>query len=335
VGWVSPTGHEDPWEDWSNDTNAYDDDTGSYATNSTPATHELILTHAALDCDKVRLWAMTAPADPGITVRVYYTGAWHSIHDGAFTESEYCEFAIGSTESVTKVEFKTKGATSFYIYEVDFNEVVGGEEKLLTATSSTTSSTTSSLTLGKIEAMVATANVSSSISALLIIEYSIQAHAPPVTSVAGTLTVGRVESLSATSSGILSVAGSLSLGVIESLASSANLISSITSPILRIIFVVSGIASPNSSIQGILSVFRLLTGTASAVNGLSSSLTLGRIEILDATSNTLSIIAVNLSVILILSSTISTIASISGSLRVIDLVKRIKKLIQLIEIGKW
>jgi len=51
LSWVSPTGFEDPVGKWSDEPNAYDEDTASKASNPFPFAgwdDELILTHAAL-----------------------------------------------------------------------------------------------------------------------------------------------------------------------------------------------------------------------------------------------------------------------------------------------
>lgn len=122
--WVHPTSTNDPWGAWTDDDDAIDGDTGTYATNTQGNQgKELEFLHAALDCDKVRIWGVTAPGDPGITVDVYYSAGWHNIHSGAFTEAEYYEISIGSTESVTKARAESNGETNFYICEFDFWEV--------------------------------------------------------------------------------------------------------------------------------------------------------------------------------------------------------------------
>lgn len=78
---------------------------------------------------------------------------------------------------------------------------VGGVIHELTATCSVASSTTGSLTLGKIESLLATSATATNVpSTTLQLLYSITAHAPPTTSVSGSLTVPRIIFLSGTAS---------------------------------------------------------------------------------------------------------------------------------------
>lgn len=91
--WPSPTGSTAG--NWSNATNAYDDDTDSDATRLIGHPPEwsgyLLLTIAAQSCASIRYFVGTdTHADiTKIDVDVYYGGAWHDLYEGAFTKGEW------------------------------------------------------------------------------------------------------------------------------------------------------------------------------------------------------------------------------------------------------
>jgi len=132
--WVSPDGFVDPSADWSDEANTYDGNTASnsnYDSESTGYSGYLELTHAALNCDKVRFWCGDEDGNADIDIDVYYDGGWHSVYTGAFAHSEWVEKSIpAGTKSVTamriRLDVKTGDENSAYIYEVDFNEVEVG-----------------------------------------------------------------------------------------------------------------------------------------------------------------------------------------------------------------
>jgi len=379
MAWFSPTGFVDPNTRWADETNAYDEDTGSYALNPGLQSGyylELTLT-SAIDCNKVRIWASDEGEDPDLDIDVFYGGDWHNIFSGVITKSTWVEKPIGSTQSVDKARVKSNSyGWDTYLYEFDFWEVVG-EEKLLTATCSATSLTIGSLTLGKIESLTATSATATNVpSTTLQLLYSITAHAPPAISVTGTLlktkpltatsasqstvsgslTVGKIELLSATVA-ISSVSqGSLTLGKIEVLSSTAeastsasgsltvleiiflsgtaSVASSVSSPNIRLLRQIAGTSSVASSIQGSLTLGKVevLSGTAAITSLTQGSLTLGKVETLAGTASAQSSTTAQLSVLWALSATSEAISTISGSLTIINLVKLMKKLIQLEEI---
>lgn len=90
--YVSPTGFNDPTPDWTNEANAYDEDTVSYAAEGIIAGGSwgdwLELTHAAILCDRIRFNAYyyTGLVDI-IDVDVHYdgeaAGVWHDVYQGA------------------------------------------------------------------------------------------------------------------------------------------------------------------------------------------------------------------------------------------------------------
>jgi len=127
--WVSPTGHNDPSGNWAYETNAYDDDTDSRATTNDP--EYLELTHSAIFCDKVRIYAAKYGkgilSDANIDIDVYYGGAWHNIFSGYITKQTWVEKDIGSPQSVTKARVRCPtlvgGIVGLRLYEFDFNSL--------------------------------------------------------------------------------------------------------------------------------------------------------------------------------------------------------------------
>lgn len=83
MGWVNPTGHNDPSSTWSNETLAYDNDTNTYASTTVPKSGwsgYLELTIASVSCDKVRGWFNEGlPNISDFEWDVYYSGSWHNI----------------------------------------------------------------------------------------------------------------------------------------------------------------------------------------------------------------------------------------------------------------
>lgn len=123
MGWISPTGHNDPDGDWSYETRAYDDDLVKWAYEN--GTGYLELTHAALLCDKVRFYTEGWYGTHTLDLDVYYGGAWHNIYSANPPEDQWVEVAIGSTESVTAARVKASSSSNVHLFnELDFNEVI-------------------------------------------------------------------------------------------------------------------------------------------------------------------------------------------------------------------
>jgi len=131
MGWISPTDFVDSGSVWTNETLAYDEDTGTYAYASALKgdwTNYLELTHTALDCDKIQIWVSILVVNINIIeVDVYYGSVWNNIYSGAITVGQFVEYAIGSTQSVTAVRvrfYSTKASTGgCRVHEADFWEV--------------------------------------------------------------------------------------------------------------------------------------------------------------------------------------------------------------------
>jgi len=139
VGWISPTGYDDPDNVWNTETWAYDNNTGTTAQIIAAVAQSwssyLELTHSALSCSKVRFYAQYhATYINSISLDVYYDdggGAdWHNIYEGAFADREWVEKEIGSTQVVMGMRAKFyNNHTSTWAcnwFEADFWEVAAG-----------------------------------------------------------------------------------------------------------------------------------------------------------------------------------------------------------------
>jgi len=130
MAWISPTGHDDPDGAWINESDAYDDDTETDASNSAVSYgYYLELTIAEILCDKVRIYAQDSGGvpkyDPDLDIDVYYGGDWHNIWSGAITRLFWIEKAIGSSQLVTKARVKSNTSDrNLLLYEFDFGEAL-------------------------------------------------------------------------------------------------------------------------------------------------------------------------------------------------------------------
>lgn len=254
-------------------------------------------------------WADNSSYESGFRVEYSY----NSGESWTFLENTVANAIQSSDLDVTgqtKVRFRVRAyIDSLYSTWSESADIILA--KLLTGTISITSLTTGALTLGQIETLSGTVSTVSVLpSTLLMLLYSIQANAPPVTVVSGTLTLGTTESLSGTSSTSSSVSGSLTrvkglsgttnvqssttaaLVVLKSL-SGASLSVSVIQGSLSIIFSFSGISTTNTQTQGSLTLgtVETLTGTSNVVSLTLGSLTLGKVETLTTTTSVTSTIA--------------------------------------------
>lgn len=135
MGWVSPTGNNDPSGKWSSETLAYDENEATYAyvTNYLTAyswSGFIELTHASMFCSKVRFksdWILYG--NHKIDVDVYYGDAWHHVYEGYYTFGGWTEKLLSSVQTITKFRFRywnncpyTYEEDTPILYEVDFFE---------------------------------------------------------------------------------------------------------------------------------------------------------------------------------------------------------------------
>jgi len=135
MSWVSPTGYNDPGSNWQGETNAYDENTSTYAEatcDPESSTGYLELTHPAINCDKIRFWVNTIDASEGVSVQVYYEGGWHDVAYN-YAAGQWVEAIIipPATKSVTKMRFSFSSddeeeGGGGQVHEADFNQITAG-----------------------------------------------------------------------------------------------------------------------------------------------------------------------------------------------------------------
>ncbi len=131
-GWINPTGNTA--SGWSNPTNVYDDNTGTYASYNTFSntwTSFLEVTHSALDTRKVRVWASGA-APNVLDINVYYNDTWNDVYTENGPWNQWVTIDLGEIYSVTSMRIRIYNTASGdgYIFETDF----GGYSPSVTAT---------------------------------------------------------------------------------------------------------------------------------------------------------------------------------------------------------
>ena len=134
MGWVSPTGHVDSGSHWTDESKAYDENTSTYAIYDLLATGYwtsfLELTHASIVCNSVRFML---PQDTHggyiyLDIDVYYSGAWHDVYSGTFSNLTWAEKSLGGNFTVTALRIRvyngTGGGQSLRFHEAAFYQVV-------------------------------------------------------------------------------------------------------------------------------------------------------------------------------------------------------------------
>lgn len=133
MAWISPTGFVDSDSKWTNEARIYDGSVGTSALCSGVTKNNyssyIEITHAAMICEKVRFYASIYIQEPpgvnSVDVDVYYSGAWHDVFEGAFTNHAWVEKAIGSTQTITAFRFRFKTSSDDYqpsLHEVEFSD---------------------------------------------------------------------------------------------------------------------------------------------------------------------------------------------------------------------
>jgi len=126
--WVSPTGYEDPGNDWLDETNAYDDDTGTGAVDDVLGGYAwsqfLVLTRSAITCGKIKYYIGREFTDVNQVETDIYNGTWTNVYSGAGTWNSWTNVTFTET-SVTKMRFRFFNnnpvqARMAYVYEADF-----------------------------------------------------------------------------------------------------------------------------------------------------------------------------------------------------------------------
>jgi hypothetical protein len=108
--WISPTGYEDPGDEWLTETNAYDDETETSAGNDIPGrdtwSSYLVLTHSAITSNMIRYYIEREDDGIGQVEIDLYNGTWMNAYSGTGTWDEWANVSFAETSSVTKMRFR-------------------------------------------------------------------------------------------------------------------------------------------------------------------------------------------------------------------------------------
>ncbi|MBU0527001.1 right-handed parallel beta-helix repeat-containing protein, partial [Candidatus Micrarchaeota archaeon] len=127
--WISPSSFTDPSGQWTNEANAMDGDTDTYASdNSNPGTgwgQFIIFNTTQIQSDSVRVWADYGPQVGSVDVDIYRDGGWINVHEGPVTNLKWYE--INFTEgNLSAARFRynyTVGGWIYWLYEMQFYNV--------------------------------------------------------------------------------------------------------------------------------------------------------------------------------------------------------------------
>ncbi|NWG09031.1 MAG: discoidin domain-containing protein [Nitrososphaerales archaeon] len=128
IQWTGPTGFSDPNSDWNNETQAYDDNTTSFAYDDANSQWHafLYLTISDLQANKVRVWPTRANTNiTQMDVDVYKDGAWVDLFSGAPTWGAYNEYSF-TRGVVTQMRIRFYSGAIYVggarVNEADFQE---------------------------------------------------------------------------------------------------------------------------------------------------------------------------------------------------------------------
>lgn len=139
MAWVSPTGHNDPDSAWINETNAYDENTGTRAEREdipgTSWSEFLEVTIGAVVCSNVRFWSANFTI-PGFLIDLdVYDGSWNDVFQGEFANNQWVEKSFAE-KTVTKARVRLYnplgGTRDGRLHEFDFEVVAAGWTGIVT-----------------------------------------------------------------------------------------------------------------------------------------------------------------------------------------------------------
>jgi len=130
IQWISPTGYEDPGNQWSSETNAYDDDTSTRAASNVPGGNTwssyLVLTHSGITSNMIRYYIGRQDTSISRVEIDIYDSTWTNVYSGPGTWDAWANVSFAET-SVTSMRFRflnTRPAAPqrrmAYVYEADF-----------------------------------------------------------------------------------------------------------------------------------------------------------------------------------------------------------------------
>jgi prepilin-type N-terminal cleavage/methylation domain-containing protein len=129
TGWISPTGHSDPGNQWSNETNAYDGNSSSYASNTFGGAgwgQFIVLSMATSTLsDRLRVKADYQDAIiQEVDIDIYTGGSWVDAFQGgdeATWNGKFVEITYAKSE-ITQVRFRynySSGGYYYWFYELE------------------------------------------------------------------------------------------------------------------------------------------------------------------------------------------------------------------------
>lgn len=134
VGYTSPDGFVDGGAVWSNEANAYDENTATFADCNVAGAWSdyLELTHAGVECTGVRFWLTDQSGHvTDVDVDAFYDGIWNHVYEGTFAKGAWVEKYLDTKHTVTswRFRFKTDGnADVARVNEVDYIDATQGDE---------------------------------------------------------------------------------------------------------------------------------------------------------------------------------------------------------------
>lgn len=122
-GWTVPTSFSDPDSAWSNEANAYDGNTGTFAT-TTSNNHWLELTFPATwaNTDIIAIWCSrykytppTGYSNLQVAIELWYDGSWNAFYTGGLSKSQWVEKILNPREDVSKLRIKVTNVGFPYV----------------------------------------------------------------------------------------------------------------------------------------------------------------------------------------------------------------------------
>ena len=133
MGWIRPTDYNDVDGKWSNESNAYDGNTGTYASSTINQYYhwlELLLPQAII-CDKIRIycaeWYGFGEGASSVQIEVYDGSNWLLVYAGTVSVNQWVEKVItGGPKLISKARvfnrFVAPGNTCMRLKEFEFNQ---------------------------------------------------------------------------------------------------------------------------------------------------------------------------------------------------------------------
>ncbi|MCA9364625.1 MAG: type II secretion system protein [Candidatus Moranbacteria bacterium] len=129
IGWVLPTGSDDPSGSWENDERASDNNTSTYARSYHPInapvwSEYLYITHpATLTADRIRFYARAEAEISAADIDVFVDGQWIDVFNGAFADKQWVEASFtDGTVTQARIRFEAAFANRGFFWELyEFN----------------------------------------------------------------------------------------------------------------------------------------------------------------------------------------------------------------------